>query len=196
MNSFEDIQKDWLSQPVNDVVKPQFVQSKWQQHQRRVFLANMGMSIGFLVALIVVGWVYVAFHHQYKWPFEISIAATYSLLIIFLAVVWRSYGFKKENLEVSSVDFIDYQIRKLQWQRKILTTYIWIYCVLLWIALSLYVVEVTSGGSMLFTLTALGITTAYIMGMGLWAWLRKNKKQLREIDEMTSELKQLRDSLS
>jgi len=199
MNSFEDIQKNWLSQPVNDLVKPteiQFVQNKWQKYQRKVLFANVGSSIGLLAALIVIGWVYFSFRHQYRWPFEASIATVYCLIIIFLIVSWKSYGFKKENLEVSSTDFIKYQISKLEWQRKVLTRYVWVYSVLLWIAISFYIVEVTKKGSVLFTLTALGITTAYILGVGLWSWFRKSKKQLRQIDDIIYDLKQLHDALN
>ena len=199
MNSFENIQKNWLSQPVNDMENPteiQFVQNKWQAHQRKVLLANLAMSVGFLAALIVVGCVYVAFRHQYGWPFEVSIVAIYCFLIIFLNAAWRSYGFTKENLEVSSVDYIDYQISKLEWQRKMLNTYVWIYCVLLWLALSFYTVAVTGKGPVLFTWSALGIITVYFLGMALWAWFRKNKKQLRQIDELIYDLKQLHDALN
>lgn len=199
MNNFADIQKNWLSQPVNEMAKPaeiEFVQNRWQQHQRKVLFANLAMSIAFLAALIIIGWVYFAFRHQYGWPFEVSIAAVYCILIIFLIVAWRNYGFKKENLGVSSADFINYQISKLEWQRKIHTTYVWIYCVLLWFALCFYIVEVTRKASILFTLIALGITTAYLLGIAIWAWFRKNKKQLRQIDEIIDELKQLQDALN
>lgn len=199
MNSFEDIQKNWLSQPVNDMVNPteiQFVQNKWQGHQRKVLFVNLAMSVGFLAALIIVGCVYVAFRHQYGWSFEVSIVAIYCLLIIFLIAAWRSYGFKRENLEASSADFLDYQVSKLKWQRKILTTYVWIYSVLLWLALSFYVVAVTNREGILFTMTALGITTAYLLGIALWSRFRKNKKQLRQIDEIIYDLKQLHDALN
>lgn len=198
MNSFEDIQKSWLSQPVNDMVNPteiQFVQNKWQGHQRKVLLANLAMSVGFLVALIIAAWVYVAFRQQYGWPFEVSIATTFCLLILFLIVTWRSYGFKKQNLEASSADFIDYQINRLKWQRNIRKTYVLIYCGLLWLAMSFYIVAVTRQGSVLFTWVVLGITTAYFIGIVLWAWFRKNKKQLRQIDALIAELKQLQEAL-
>jgi len=149
-----------------------------------------------LFQILTIGWVFFAFRHQYRWPFEVSIAAIYCLILIFLIVSWRSYGFKKERLDVSSLDFIDYQISKLHWQRKVLTTYVWIYYVLLWLALSLYIMEITRQGSILFTLTALGITTAYIMGVALWTRFRKTKKQLLQIDEIIYDLKQLHDSLN
>ena len=199
MNSFEDIQKDWLSQPVTGLVKPtevQFVQNKWQKHQRKVFIANLRMSISLLAALVFIGWVYFAYRHQYSWPFEASIATVYCLIILFLIVSWKSYGFKKENLEVSSIDFIDYQVRKLKWQQKVLTRYVWIYTALLWLAMSFYIVEVTKKGSLFFTWTALGITTAYMLGIGSWAWFRKTKKQLRQIDEILEELSQLQGALN
>jgi len=199
MNNFEDIQKNWLSQPVNDPVKPaemQSVQNKWQKQQHKLLITNLLMSFCLLIALITIGWVFFAFRHQYRWPFEVSIAAIYCLILIFLIVSWRSYGFKKERLDVSSLDFIDYQISKLHWQRKVLTTYVWIYYVLLWLALSLYIMEITRQGSILFTLTALGITTAYIMGVALWTRFRKTKKQLLQIDEIIYDLKQLHDSLN
>jgi MFS family permease len=199
MNSFEDIQKNWLSQPVIDRVtlsEVQFVQNKWQKQQRKLLFSNLRMSAGFLGVLIIVGWVYFSFRHQYGWPFAVSIAAIYCLLIVFLIVAWRSYGFKKENLEGSSADFIDYQLSKLEWQRKVLSTYVWIYCVLLWIALTFYIVEVTNRASILFTLTALGITTAYIFGVTLWSWFRKNKKRIQQIDEIIRDLKQIHHALN
>jgi MFS family permease len=199
MNTFEDIQTNWLSQPVHDMVQPseiQFVQSKWQKQQRKVLFSNLAMSAGFLAALIVIGWVYFSFRNQYGWPFEISIAAMYCLMIVFSIVAWKSYAFKKENLETSSADFIQYQLSKLAWQRKILTTYIWIYIVLLWLALFFYLIEVTGRGSLLFKLTALGGTTAYIVGISLWSWFRKNKKQLRLTDEIINELKQINNGLN
>ncbi|OQP56913.1 hypothetical protein A3860_10060 [Niastella vici] len=77
-----------------------------------------------------------------------------------------------------------------------LTRYVWIYSVLIWLAVSFYIVEVTSKGSVLFTLTALGLTTAYILGVGIWTWFRKNKKQLQQIDDIMYDLEQLHDALS
>jgi MFS family permease len=198
MNSFEDIQKDWLSQPLNEVVKPaetKLTQDKWQKRQRKVLRSNLFITIAFLIVVILSGCLYFQFRHMYRWPFDVSIVAMCSLAIIFLIVSWKSYGFKKENLEVSSVDFIDYQINKLQWQRKILKTYVWVYWVLLWIVLGFYTVEVTSHGSLLFTLTALGVITAYFIGVSLISWFLKNKKQIRKIDEIIDELKQLQESL-
>jgi hypothetical protein len=131
------------------------VQSKWQQHQRKVLINNRKITGGFIFALIGIGVIYFLFKDHYHWPFHASIAIIYLLLIVFLIVTWKSYAFKKDNFETTSLNFINYQLSKLKWQRKTLTTYVWIYNVLLWLALCLYTVEVTQNGSFLFVATAL-----------------------------------------
>lgn len=194
MNNFEDIQNSWLAQPLADAAQPvsiNNVQSKWQQHQRKVLINNWKITAGFTVVFVVVGMVYLAFKERYHWPFHASIAAMYGLMFVFLGVTWKSYALKKESFEHSSAEFIDYQISKLNWQRKTLTTFVWIYNVLLWLALSLYTVEITRTGSLTFTLTALSVTTAYLVGLTIWARFYKQKKQIKEIDEIISELKDL-----
>lgn len=194
MNSFEEMQNSWLSQPLNKEFTPssvRSVQSKWQSHQRKFLISSLCMSIGFLATFTVIGWIYFEFRQEYQWPFEISIAAIYVILITFLVVTWRSYGFKKERMEVSSVEYITYQLKKLQWQRKTLTKYVWIYMILLWLALSLYIIEITKRGTLLFTLSALGITTAYIVGITLWNKFYKQKKQVQAIDDISADLKQV-----
>ncbi len=198
MDNFDDLQKSWLAQAPEHLPATSLkaVQTKWQQHQRKVLFSNLGMSAAFLAAFIVIGWVYVAFRHQYRWPFTVSIACTYALLLVFLGVVWRNYGFKKEDLGEPSTGFIRYQLKKLNWQRKTLTTYIWIYNVLLWLALSMYTIEVTRRGTWLFTLMALGGITAYIAGITAWSHFYRQKKQLRAIDEMKTELETLRIELA
>ncbi|AOM80240.1 hypothetical protein [Pedobacter steynii] len=194
MNSFEEMQNSWLSQPLDKEFTPSAVlsiQSKWHNHQRKFLISSLCMSIGFLATFIVTGWIYFEFRQEYRWPFEISIAAIYVILITFLIVTWRSYGFKKERMEVSSVDYITYQLKKLQWQRKTLTKYVWIYMILLWLALSLYIIEITKRGTLLFTLTALGVTTAYIAGIMLWSKFYKQKKQIQTIDDISDDLKEV-----
>ncbi|KEQ29305.1 hypothetical protein N180_07095 [Pedobacter antarcticus 4BY] len=199
MTNFEDLQKNWLSQPVSTSVKQEALNSalpdKWQRNQRKVLWSNMCMSVGFLMALMVIGWVYFTFRSKYEWPFELSIAAIYCSMIVFLFVSWRSYAFKKENRGESSIDFIRHQLQKIQWQRKTLTVYIWIYNTILWFAFSIYIIEITKGASFLFTFTAMAITTSYLLGITLWSRNYKHKKQLIEIDEVKSELESLLNDL-
>lgn len=200
MTNFEDLQKNWLSQPVSSSVQQEALTSalpdKWQRNQRKLFWSNICMSIGFLMALMVIGWVYFTFRDKYDWPFKLSIAALYCSMIIFLFVSWRSYAFKKENRSESSIDFIRHQLQKIQWQRKTLTVYVWIYNTILWFALSMYIMEITKGASFLFTFTAMAVTTLYIFGITLWIRNYKQKKQLIEIDAIKSELEMLLNDLN
>ena len=198
--NFEDLQKNWQSQPVNipaDTVElKQQLQTKWQKHQRKVLLRNVFVTVSFAMVFVVIGWVYIAFNHQYSWPFAVSIGTIYILLLVFLWVSWRGYAFKKEYLDMASTVYIDYQLQKLKWQRKIITTYTLIYSVLLWLALMMYTIEVTKHGSATFRFTALGVTTAYVLGVTLWSRFSRQKKQLAKLDEMMVELENLQKGLS
>jgi MFS family permease len=191
MDDFENIQKNWLSQPIeqkHNEAAVSSVQNKWITYQRKSKLSTWLMTAGFLVAFIVITWVYFTFREKYRWPFDASIAIAILLMIIFLFVKWRSYGFEKKSMDVPEIEFINNQIKKLSWDKKILTKYLYVYNLLLWLALCLYTIEVTRKGTLLFTLTALGITTAYIFGVTLWARFYKQKKQIAVIDDLISDL--------
>lgn len=192
---FDELRKSWQTQPVNDIteiteLKSGF-QNKWQKNQKKVLRTNICMSIGFLGSIFFLLWVYNTYQAEYRWPFKVSIGTTILLMILFSLISWRSYAFKKENLEGSFVEYIDYQIQKLFWQRKMLTQFIWVYSILLWLALVMYVWELTNGATALFRYTALAIITAYLVGLNIWSWYKKQKKQILAIDEMIGELRGL-----
>ncbi|MEJ5962412.1 hypothetical protein [Pedobacter immunditicola] len=194
--NFEDIKKDWQTQPVAATaesvkIRPE-LKSKWEKHQQRVLRTNICMSLGFLAAMIGIAWVYFSFEDEYQWPFKVSVAAFYVLMLVYAAVSWRSYAFKKENYEDSSKDYVNYQIRKLSWQRKLITTYSWIYMVLLWVALTMYIIEITTGGSALFRYSALGISTLYIVSLNIWSRKKKQSKQLTAIDHLTADFEAIK----
>jgi Ca2+/Na+ antiporter len=149
-----------------------------------------------LATLIGIGWVYFSYREDFGLPFAISIITMYVLILVYSIVSWRSYAFKKENLEESSTSYISYQLQKLNWQRKTLTTYIWIYTFLLWLAVILYELEVADRGTVLFKFTLIGITTAYLFGITAWSRFKKPQKHLAEIDEIVIELKNIQKSLN
>jgi len=150
------------------------------------------MSLGFLAAMIGIAWVYISFNDEYHWPFKVSLVAAYVLMLVFAAVSWRSYGFKKENFEDSSKDYVDFQLKKLNWQRKLITTYSSIYLVLLWVALTMYIFDITTGGSALFRYSALGVCTSYIVGISIWSRRKKQRKQLSAIDQLTADFETIK----
>lgn len=197
--NFEDLQKNWQSQPVDipaeapDLKKD--LQTKWQKHQRKVLMRNIFVTLSFTVVFVVIGWVYIAFRDKYSWPFAVSIGSMYLLLILFLCVSWRGYAFKKEYLDIDSNSFISYQLQKLNWQQKIITVFTPIYSFLLWLMLVMYTVEVTKQGSAEFRYTALAVTTIYVLGVSFWSRVKKQKKQLANLDEMITELKNMQTAL-
>lgn len=173
--NFEDLQKSWQDQPINtstDQLRSS-LQSKWEKYQRKVLTRMVLSSILLVVTLAGLGWVYLSFYQQFSWPFKVSIAAMYMIILITIYLYWRSYAFRKENMEDSSTGFLSYQLEKLNLQRKIITTYNKLYLILLWFALVMYIWEVTSAHPPVFRWTVLLITTAYIAGVGLWYGLKK-----------------------
>jgi len=116
--------------------------------------------------------------------------------MLFLFATWRGYGFKKEYLDIDSTHYIDYQLQKLNWQRKIITLFTPVYSLLLWLILVMYTIEVTKKGSAEFRYSALIVTSIYIFGVTFWAQFKKKKKQLARIDELLTELKNMQKELS
>ncbi|RZM30119.1 MAG: hypothetical protein EOO88_02060 [Pedobacter sp.] len=191
---FEDLQQSWQAQPVEAFTgtpKVEEQKTKWQQRQRKLLRSNIFMSLGFLAAMIGIGWVYFAYRAEFGLPFRISIATCYLLMVVFATVNWRSYAFKNESMDVSAQEYIRYQIGKLNWQRKIVQYYTHVYTILLWLALVLYTWEITERGTALFRFTALAIITAYIGGITFWTTKKKQRKTLLEINGLITELKHI-----
>jgi len=189
--NFDELKNSWQTQPlktdINIMEFKTIFDSKWQKHQQHVLKMNVCMSLGFLAAMTAIGWVYFSLKDQYDWPFQASLITSCLLMIVFAAASWRSYGFKKENFEVASKDFIEYQMEKINWQRKVISQYFWIYMVLLWLALVLYIWEITTGGSETFRYTALGVCSAFLLGMSIWE-AKKQGQKLAVLNAMKTEL--------
>jgi hypothetical protein len=189
--NFDELKNSWQTQPINTDMKimefKSTFDSKWQKHQRKVLKMNVCMTLGFLAAMTAIAWVYFSFKDQYDWPFKVGLISSYVLMIIFSFISWKSYGLKKENFEVASTDFIKYQIQKIDWQRRVISQYFWVYMVLLWLALVMYIWEITAPGTALFRYSALGICSAYLAALCIWE-VKKQKKQLAFLDGMKAEL--------
>ena len=196
---FEDIQKSWQAQSVqvkadNKTLNAQT--SKWEKNQQRLLRSNICMSLGFVAAMIGIGWVYFSYHEEFGMPFKISIAFIYILMIVFSVVSWRSYSFNKNKMHDSSQQYIEQLIGKLKWQKAVITKYTFVYVVILWMALMLYIWEITKPGSPTFKFFAYGITTLYIVGITAWTHFRKKKKQLVEIESIIADLEAMKSSLN
>lgn len=198
MTNFEELQNSWLSQPVEEKNTDHIthlVQDKLDKHQRKLLRSNLLMSGGFLIASLMIAWVYVTYHQRYNWPFDVSMACVLSLMIVYSGLSWKSHDFRKDPRDIAGIDYLNNQIGKLKWQKKMLTVYIWVYTVLFWLAMVGYLVEITKGASLYFTLITLTLITLYIAGISVWNRFYKQKKQLKTIDELLKSFEQMRDEI-
>jgi hypothetical protein len=190
--NFEELQSSWQQQQVAEPEKIKVLQdtldNTWSAYQRRLRRSNITLSLSLIPACLVMAWVYFSFHAEYNWPFDASIAVTYVLIFVYLSVVWRSYAFKKDQRDVSTVDYISYQLKKISWQRLVLTRYSMVYAFLLLIAINLYIWEISAGGSVLFRVSAFTISDLYIIGINVWYIIKKQPEQLETIDKLTENL--------
>ena len=196
--NFKDLQESWKTQPVKLIIDPYKLseqKSRWQIHQRKMLIGNIIKSMACLVTIIGITWAYQSHKQEFGWPFKVSTVAINLLMFIFCAISWKSYAFKKENLETSSHHFINYQIRKLHWQRNIITKYLWVYTVLIWLALVMNILETTSLRTATYRCTVLAITTAYVFGVTWWIWIKKYKKSLSAYNGLIADLENMKEKL-
>ena len=192
---FDELQKNWQAQPVNipeaDPARLEALAQKWHKQQRGVRRSNILSTIGFLAVIINFCWVYWSFHAGRSLLFGGSLLMMVAVMLVFMWVMWKGVSYNKEDMSLTSASYIDQYLQRLYWRRKTITTYKWIYAFLLWLALMLYFVDVLKGGSTLLIVGAVSGTTVYIAGVMLLT-IRKSKKKLVEIDELISELQELK----
>ncbi len=191
--NFEELKSSWQTQPVNSGMElnelKKDLDSRWNKYQQGLYRTNLCMSLGFVAATIVIVTVYIKFQAEFGLAFKLSLGSACLLMVVFAAVAWRSYDFNKDKLEVSSSDFVKYQLKKISWQRKVTSRYIWIYMVLLWLSVMMYIWEITAPGTAVLKYSAMGITTLFMVIVSIGD-ARKQKFRLSRLDEMTKELEQ------
>lgn len=191
--NFDELKSSWQTQPLNSGMEinelKTTLNNKWNKYQQSLYRTNICMTLGFLAATIVITWVFLAFQAEFGLAFKLSLASTCLLMIVFAAIAWRSYDFKKDHLEVASTDFIKYQLQKISWQRKVISQYIWIYMVLLWLAVMTYMVEILAPATATLRYSAIGITTLFLVIVA-FRDARKQKSRLARLEDMAAELEQ------
>jgi hypothetical protein len=189
--NFDELKSSWQTQPLTsgmeiNEMKTTF-DNKWNKYQQSLYRTNICMTLGFLAATIVITWVFFAFQAEFGLTFKLSLVSTCLLMIVFAVIAWRSYDFKKDCLEVSSTDFIRYQLKKISWQRKVISQYIWIYMILLWLAVMTYMWEILAPATATLKYSAIGVTTLFMLIVAIRD-ARKQKARLARLYEMTAEL--------
>jgi hypothetical protein len=200
MMDFEELQKSWQSQPLTSpgeiTAVQESVAGKWRKQQRGVLWSNIFTTIGFIAVFVVFGKIHIAFHAGRTILFDGSLVAMSLVMFVYLWVIWKGVALKKADFSAPVNNYLDHYLKTLHWRKKLITTYSWIYGVLLWTALMLYMLDVTHGGSVLFQAAAMGGTTAYIFGVLTITRYTSGRKKLRKIDELMLELEQLKGKMS
>ena len=196
--NFEDMQRNWQSQPVDQPDEKQGLNKKllsqWQQQQQQVKQTNILATAGFVGVFVVAGSIWLSFHAARSVFFTGSIFFVSALMLVYLWVIWKGVANKKSDTTVSTMEYIDQSIQKLFWRRKTLTTYKWTYSILLWIGMMLYLLDTTNGNLS----SGIGIpiaTTAYIFGMRLYLRNTKEKKQIVELDQLINDMQLLKTNI-
>jgi hypothetical protein len=78
-------------------------------------------------------------------------------------------------------------LKKISWQRKVVSHYIWIYMILLWLAVMTYMWEILAPATATLKYSAIGITTLFLLIVA-FRDARKQKSRLARLDEMAAEL--------
>jgi len=198
--NFEELQANWRSQPLS--IPQQKTGAKdnlirqWHKQQRNVLWANIGTTAAFLGVFIVLGWVFISFHKGRTLFFSGSLLFMLLLLSVYLWVIWKGVANKKNDPALSSKVYIDDYLSKLFWRRRTITTYTWIYSILLWLAFMFYCLDITRGGSLLLQVSAPVSITLYIFGMQLLMRYTKQKKQLAKLDQLIADMQELKMKLT
>lgn len=189
--NFDDLQKSWKDQPLNvpddDGAAREQLMQKWNKQQRTVLWSNIATTGGFAAVLCVLGWIYASFHEGRSILFGGSIATMTLLLLVFLWVLWKGTVLKKMDLSLPGNEYLARYTAALRWRRRTITHYTWVYMILLWLALMLYMLDVLAEASLAVRIGGPLATTAYLIVVKL-ATRKKQRKNLREIDELLNDL--------
>jgi len=195
--NFEELQNSWKSQPLSmpedTSALREGVAKKWRKQQRTVLWSNIGVTLGFTMAISVMVWVFVSFHKGRSPMFGISLFMMVTLMLVYLGVLWKGIIVKKMDPTLPGSEYIHRYVAALQWRRKTITTYTWIYCGILWLALMCYYADVLAGASLSYQVGAPVATTVYLFAI-LLLKRKSRRKQLDILDELISDLKKLEDN--
>lgn len=188
MMNFEEIQQSWKSvNPGAGVHRPPETESLLNQikkQQKAVIRSNVAVTIAFVVTFSVFASLFLAFHAQRGLLFSGSIFFMTVLMMVYLFVMWKGVAFKKMDFTVTAPEFLSHYQKKLVWRKRLITTYTWIYGVLLWLAVMAYMLDVTDGAGPMMRIGAPLITTVYIVAVLFITRFTKGKKQLIKLNEL------------
>jgi hypothetical protein len=196
---FEALQQQWKTQRATDthatLPSSELLNARLKQQQRKIIVSNIGTTIGFIAAFVAFAWVYWSFHNGRSWLFSGSIAAMYLLLIVYLFVIWKNVSVSKYTSQTPTVAYLNAMRTQFVWRRKVMTQYIKLYMILLWISLMCYGFDITQGATMQFKIGYISSVTGYMFLVYYLSNRFKAKKQLTNLNDLIAELDALSQSM-
>lgn len=198
MTNFDTLQQDWGQIRSENPLLPEehrHVFSKLKKIQARLVFVNLALSVAFAVVFVVLGWVWSAFPGREP-LFYGSLAAMFVLLSLSLGLFWYQILFwKTPDFSEDVLSFSTRIIRKLKFSMWLTNVYIPIYALSLCLILMAYyrvILAQTDAHSRFFIYLG---TFGWIIIVTGWGWLRKRKKNQRDIVPIIEELQRIQKAL-
>lgn len=169
---------------------------KLKKIQAKIIFSNLLMSLGFAIVFMVLGWVWSTNTDRGLY-FYGSIASMFALLIVTMAFSWYQVLFwRTPNMDQDMLTFSTRMARKLKYLIWMTKFYVPIYTILLALTFIFYFLDLLAEASLQFKLIAYTTTFGWIIGMGLFSWKRKMKKNKVAIIPIIEQLEDIHESLS
>lgn len=190
MDQFESYKNQWQQQQPEKALSIDDIRKKAQddltKHQRKLIFSNLFMSISFAATIGMLVWLWNSMHDRSTY-FYTSIVFIFILLLVFAAIQWSGVQYKNIKPEINPKKYIDYSRKKLQHNRFTLKYGLPVYFSLLAAGLIMYFQDILVGGSLIFKVSAYGITIGYIIIMSFISY-KKVKKKVKKIDGLIAHL--------
>ena len=198
MDEFKKLTDDWGKIKAENSVHLNGdgpLMKKLKKLQKKIVFSNLFTSVAFAIVFIVAGWVWYSNPNE-KMQFYASIATMFALLGITLFFTWRRVLYwRKPDLSTDIISFLNKTIKKLHYQIWLSRVFTPLYLMALALIFYFYLDALVSEASVKFKIFAYGITFGWIIFAGVFGYIRRNRKNNREIKPLLEEFCQLRDNL-
>jgi FtsH-binding integral membrane protein len=168
-------------------------QTDLQKQHRWHRLTTLWMTVSFVFTIGVTTW--VLFTYSDHGPlFYLGILSADLLMVSVAVLSWMGVQHERSTSALNSREHISKTIVKLRFRRFTIVYAFPVYMLLLLAALFCYYTDILAPASLNWKLTAY-LATAVYMGLAYGYGHRKNRKRLSSINQLISELEQLKAGL-
>ena len=190
METLEDLQQLWQQQPAGPALDAEALRERavrqMEGHRRRVLVTNVGITLGFALAIGVGVGVYLRFPDRSGY-FYGSLICMGVLLLVMLAVLWMGVGPKPASPVENPQRYLKQARRPLKMRLATYRVCMPAYMGLLWGCFQFYFRDLYGAWTSSAFLTASGALTAWVLGVYFFS-RRKQRRQRAELQQMLDDL--------